>query len=197
MGNCCGSKKNRQNFDASELYGDAGDMTIKNGELFNQPNRSYKYQDDLMEEYIKDHIGDKDEATDAVGMISFEFFLSVYKTALVWNRVRFSDTKKRMVARRREALKDKNNTLFRQIEMNLKEEDEKCLQEILEEVLDQIELEEKVFQEALNIYAADQEKQPLIREALEEAQIDRQEGIPKAERKEPELSMSKEEAIAT
>ena len=171
MGNCCGSKKNRQNFDESELY-DTGDMTIKQGGLFNQPNHSYKYQDDLMEEYIKEHIGDKGAATDAVGMISFEFFLSVYKTALVWNRVRFADTKKRMVAKRREALKEKNGTLFRQIEMNMKEEDEKCLQEILEDVLDQIELEEKVFQEALNIYAADSEKQPLIREALEEAQVD-------------------------
>jgi hypothetical protein len=49
----------------------------------------------------------------------------------------------------------------------------------------------------LNIHTGDPEKTKLIQEALEDGNIDRQEAIPKSERKERHASMTKKEAIAT
>lgn len=75
-------------------------------------------------------------------------------------------------------------------------DDTKCLQDVIEEVLEQIGIGEKQFQACLELYLGDDEKKPLIKEALDEAQVDRQEGVPPAERKaDDQASMSKKEAI--
>jgi hypothetical protein len=41
-----------------------------------------------MDEYIEENLEQKD-VRDAAGLITFEFFLKIYKGALIWNRVNF------------------------------------------------------------------------------------------------------------
>ena len=40
-----------------------------------------------MYKYIDDHLDDPKDNKDAVGVITFDYFLKLYKTALIWNRV--------------------------------------------------------------------------------------------------------------
>ena len=77
-------------------------------------------------------------------------------------------------------------------------EDEKCLQGVLEEILDKISLSDNEFKETLNLYMSDKEYEAQIREAMEDASIDRQEGIPAHERSDekPKLTIDRKEAIA-
>ena len=59
MGNCCGSKKNGHNdaFDREMNEMEGADMQGSGGSLFNQQKaQSFKWQDDLMEDYIDKHI---------------------------------------------------------------------------------------------------------------------------------------------
>jgi len=43
-----------------------------------------------MDKYIEDQLQKGEEAKADVGdLISFEYFLKIYKTAIVWNRVKF------------------------------------------------------------------------------------------------------------
>jgi hypothetical protein len=44
--------------------------------------------DALMDEYIEENLEQKD-VRDATGLITFEYFLKIYKAALVWNRINF------------------------------------------------------------------------------------------------------------
>ena len=69
-------------------------------------------------------------------MITFEFFLKVYKTALVWNRVKFQKKKEELISKRRKALKEGEMTEYRQQCMTIGEQDEICLQDVLEEILE-------------------------------------------------------------
>ena len=105
---------------------------------------SFKYQDAMMDKYIKQHL--LDEPLQQVGgMLSFDSFLKVYKCALVWNRVKFQKQKKELIAKRREALKQKDMTQYRQIMIQMQNDDTKCLQDVIEEVLEQIGVGEKEF----------------------------------------------------
>ena len=45
--------------------------------------------------------------------------------------------------------------MYRQIMMNMAEADENCLQDVLEEVLEAVELGEDEFKQALNLYMED------------------------------------------
>ena len=81
--------------------------------------------------------------------------------------------------------------------MNIGEADEQCLQDVLEEVLEAIGIDEEEFKETLNVYMSDEQKAPLIKAALEEAQVEKQEGIPIEERKDlSKATMTMKEAIA-
>ena len=44
---------------------------------------------------------------DQVGYLTFDYFLKVYRTALIWNRITFAEKKAELVAKRREHLKKK------------------------------------------------------------------------------------------
>ena len=73
--------------------------------MLNQDSqKSFKYQDDLMDQYIKEKLIDQ-ELTKMGDMMTFESFLKVYKCALIWNRVKFSRSKQELIGKRREALK--------------------------------------------------------------------------------------------
>lgn len=57
-----------------------------------------------MYKYIEDNLDDPRDNKDAVGVITFEYFLKLYKTALIWNRVQFAERRKQFIANRRKAL---------------------------------------------------------------------------------------------
>jgi hypothetical protein len=57
--------------------------------------------------------------------------------------------------------------------MEMINEDEKCLQGVLEEILDKIGISDNEFKETLNLYMSDKEYENQIREAMEDANIDR------------------------
>jgi len=131
------------------------------------------------------------------GLITFEFFLKVYKTSIVCNRVKFQKKKEDFIAKRRKALKQNDMTAFRQQMMNIGEADEQCLQDVLEEVLETIGIGEEEFKETLNLYMSDEQKAPLIKAALDDAQEEKQEGVPLEDRVDlSKPTMSKNEAIA-
>ena len=116
MGNCCSSKRREEVYDAEDLNEvPEGEMTIQRGGLLGQFTPS-KELDDLMYEYIDEHLPEEhQEVTDAVGMIKFDFFLKLYKTAIVWNRVKFADRKKELLAKRRKALKEDDQQTWREL----------------------------------------------------------------------------------
>jgi hypothetical protein len=95
MGNnmCCKSKKqNRGRYDA-DLYAEGG-LTGEGG--ITGQNAGYSSIDTLMYKYVDDILGEPEK--DVVGVITFEYFLRLYKTALIWNRVQFADKKKLLIA---------------------------------------------------------------------------------------------------
>lgn len=121
MGNaCCQSKK--QTFkgadalnqsDGTELgddifasssggnYAEGGELSA--GGITGQTAKINHDLDALMEEYIEEHLEQKDKR-DATGLITFEYFLKIYKAALIWNRIQFQDTKTAIIGKRRKAL---------------------------------------------------------------------------------------------
>ena len=119
--------------------------------LFGGQDRSlnnWKYADDLMDKYIKEHLLSKE--LDKVGdLLTFESFLKVYRAAIVWNRVKFASKKKDYVSRRREALKEDDMESYRDVMILMQRDDEKCLETVIEEILEQIDVGEKQFQECL------------------------------------------------
>ena len=55
-----------------------------------------------MYDYVDEHLPeDINEIKDSVGMIKFDYFLRLYKTAIVWNRVKFAERKKELLEKRR------------------------------------------------------------------------------------------------
>ena len=63
-----------------------------------------------MDKYIQDNLILKDmsKIKDDKGLLTFEYFLKGYKTALIWSRVKFADKKKKLVQKRRMALQKKD-----------------------------------------------------------------------------------------
>ena len=78
---------------------------------------------------------EKDKSIDGQ-LITFKYFLAIYKTALIWNRVKFALKKGDLVINRRKALKDDDMTAYRQACMTITQMDEDCLQDVLEEILE-------------------------------------------------------------
>lgn len=150
-----------------------------------------------MDAYIEKHLINCEERNADVGdLISFEYFLKVYHTAIVWNRVKFEKQKKDLIAKRRQAMKNKDMTKYRQVCMDIGTQDEQCLQDVLEEILEKLEISEEQFKQALNLYMVDETKQAQIKAALEDANEDKQEGVRPNDRKESKPTMTRKEAIA-
>jgi len=87
--------------------------------------------------------------------LEFEYTLTLYKTALIWNRLRFEDKKKEMTVDRRKFLKENDNDEWRRVWLEMRDLDEECLKEVLEEILVRLGLTEKKFQESFHYYADD------------------------------------------
>ena len=58
-----------------------------------------------MDKYLQDNLEDASDHFDQVGYLTFDYFIKVYKTALIWNRITFAEKKKELIGKRREALK--------------------------------------------------------------------------------------------
>jgi hypothetical protein len=69
-----------------------------------------------MDAYLEKHLSDPKPHIDQFGLLSFDYFLKIYKTALIWNKITFADKKKELVAERREALKKGNLELYGELE---------------------------------------------------------------------------------
>jgi hypothetical protein len=135
---CCQSKRRgkEDNFDDDINSMTMDDLKVQGG-VFSQQTQavSFKYQDDMMDKYISEHLLDE-ELTKVADMLSFESFLKVYKCALVWNRVKFLKQKKDLISKRRVALKDNNMTAYYEVMIQMQNDDTKCLQDVIEEVLE-------------------------------------------------------------
>ena len=107
MGNaCCGSKKRigissdaLNETDGTEggddIYATSGSTDygdgreLSGGGITGQTAKINHDLDALMDEYIEEYLGQEDGVRDATGLITFEYFLKIYKAALIWNRVNF------------------------------------------------------------------------------------------------------------
>ena len=59
--------------------------------------------------------------------MTYEYFLKVYRAALIWNRVTFEEKKRELIAERREALKKNNMDKYAEIFHTISDVDEVCL----------------------------------------------------------------------
>lgn len=146
MGNACCSSKRNQTSSAYEdalnesdgtekgddIFANVGSMNYKDGRelsgggITGQTAKINHDLDALMDEYIEEHLEQKN-VRDASGLITFEYFLKIYKAALVWNRIQFKETKDAIILKRRKALQDKRLETWRQCILDINTEDEKCL----------------------------------------------------------------------
>jgi len=71
----------------------------------------------MFDKYLKDHLMMEDMSTvkDKEGLLTFDFFLKGYKTALIWSRIKFVERKKNMIWDRRLAYKAKDMVKYAQI----------------------------------------------------------------------------------
>ena len=99
--------------------------------------------DEIFEAYIDENLDDPEKNKDPAGLLTFEYFLKVYKTALIWNRIKFADKKKELTNLRRLALKKDDMEKFRTVHLSMSNADETCLQDVLEEILLRINLPDK------------------------------------------------------
>lgn len=127
MGNlCCESKKRKTIYDASDELNNMNDnMTIKGGILGD--SQKLFDDDEIFEAYIDENLEDPEQNMDAAGLLTFDYFLKVYKTALIWNRIKFHERKTELTKHRREALKQNNMETFRAVHLSINTADETCL----------------------------------------------------------------------
>jgi len=90
--------------------------------------------------------------------LKFDYFLMVYKSSMIWNRVKFAAKKAELVNLRRTALKQNSMERYREIFQMINEADEQCLQDVLEEILIKIGITDKEFQDSLSLYFEDKDK---------------------------------------
>ena len=95
---CCSSKKRETFVNADEL----NELEQSNEPRYNlDPTAIMKKlqeakmfeNDQMFEDYIEEHLDDPKKHIDEGGYLTFEYFLKLYKAALVWNRVKFADKK--------------------------------------------------------------------------------------------------------
>ena len=64
-------------------------------------------KNEIMDKYLENNLEAASDHLDQVGYLTFDYFLKVYRTALIWNRITFAAKKAELVAERRVALKKK------------------------------------------------------------------------------------------
>ena len=152
-----------------------------------------------MDKYLQDNLEDASDHFDQVGYLTFEYFLKVYKTALIWNRITFAQKKAELIAKRRDALKKNQMEKYHKLIQLIADCDEACLQDVVEEILKFIGMTDKQFNDSLQFHFEDPEKLNKVKEAQEDAEIDKGEGLDTEEKAKflaREASMTKTEVMA-
>lgn len=154
-------------------------------------------KDEKLTAYLEEHIADPMQNREEVtGMFTFEYFLKLYSAAMIWNRVKFEERKLELVALRRQSLKEDDMDKWREIHHLIRDDDEECLQDVLEEILKIVGITQKEFEKSLNYHMDDPAKTAEIKETQESAQVDRGEGRPNGKPIKRELTIEKKELLA-
>lgn len=222
MGNdCCSSKKNNKAFEGENDLNDTdftqggddqdnepvikgSDLSINRNGLIGATSQQNLFDgDEIFDAYVDENLPEvSDEFREVGGLLKFDYFLMVYKSSMIWNRVKFAAKKAELVNLRRTALKQNSMERYREIFQMINEADEQCLQDVLEEILIKIGITDKEFQDSLSLYFEDKDKLEQIKQAQQDAKTDYGEGLPKSQRgdlvkpeEERAATMSKKEAI--
>lgn len=121
MGNmCCQSKKGKTfegendlndkeytqtgTDDEPVIKAEGADLSVSRNGLTSQQNLFDG--DEIFDEYIDQTLPEvSDEFRELGGLLKFDYFLMVYKSSMIWNRVKFAPKKTELVTLRRTALK--------------------------------------------------------------------------------------------
>ena len=109
-------------------------------------------------------LDDMSTCKDQFGYLTYEYYLKVFKTALIWNRITFAEKKEELGKERRAALKKNDMGKYTELIHTQQDIDEACLQDVLEEILGQLGMTDKEFQESLDFHMGDPDKIEKIRE---------------------------------
>lgn len=136
--------------------------------------------DERFEIYLSENIGDpkknKKDNKDSE-LLTFEYFISIYKTSLIWNRIYFQQKKIELVSKRRQALNKKDMKEYLAIINQIADEDEVTLQKVIDKILYNKELSNRYFQENLSMHMEDSKNIDAIKQVQEEASVDKGEGL--------------------
>ena len=122
--NCCSSKKNKAFEGENELHDTdftatgedddnnepvitGADLSIsKNGLIGAATQQNLFDGDEIFDEYVDENLPEvSDEFREVGGLLKFDYFLMIYKSSMIWNRVKFAPKKAELVNLRRLALK--------------------------------------------------------------------------------------------
>ena len=104
------------------------------------------------------------------GIITFPYFLRIYKTAFLWKKIRFEQQRRVFLEQRRGYLFSKDEEKYRKTVDLSNEAEEKCLQKVLNDIYEQVHTTEEIFQNSLHNYCQDATKCQKITEISEFAQ---------------------------
>jgi len=117
--NCCGSKKNKAFEGENDLNdtdftqtGDdndnepvitGADLSINKHGLIGATSQQNLFDgDEIFDEYVDQTLPEvSDEFREVGGLLKFDYFLMVYKSSMIWNRVKFAPKKAELVNLRR------------------------------------------------------------------------------------------------
>jgi hypothetical protein len=86
------------------------------------------------------------------GIIEFKQFLIILKVCAVFANVRCLDFKKRLIAERRKALKEKDDAQYRKLIQELTSLEEPIMQHKLLALIDRLKVSDEVFKNTMNTY---------------------------------------------
>ena len=126
--NCCGSKKSKafegeNELNDTDFIQDGEDEQTKDTPVIEELrstgllSQNNLFDDDaIFDEYVDENIPEvSDEFREVGGLLKFDYFLTVYKASMIWNRVKFAPKKATLVTLRRQALKQNSMERYREL----------------------------------------------------------------------------------
>lgn len=137
----------------------------------------------LMEKYIKENLILDDMSTikDDKGVVTLEYFLKSYKTAVIWGRVKFAEERAKMIHDRRLALEAKDRKVYKRIVQAIRDQDKVNMEQAIEMVFTKLGITEQDFK-ASEVHMKDEKNVRRLHQITSEAQIDKGEGLEEEER---------------
>jgi hypothetical protein len=103
------------------------------------------------------------------GVIEFKQFLIILKVCAIFANTRCLDFKKRLIAERRTALKEKDEVRYREIIEELTSLEEPIMQHKLMALIDRLKVSDEVFQKTMSTHYQDRSKTVKIMQVQQEA----------------------------